>query len=309
MGTDYKDHFRFSLIALLTAGAVLLLAAGCDESTAAAAATKGEVVAATNETSAPARAEPVPAPAVPESEPEAAEESFVREQPVAAVPARVDPFTGTFVGTFRGETGTMTLSRDGRRVSGRVDDFAISGTASGDTVSGPLIDPASGVRAGSFELIPKQGGLEMRLTLRDPRTGDTVILPIHFARKTEQQPAASRAAEKTRDARLVGHWRYTWAKGEGGFSMAVDHHLVLRPDGTCSRGRGAVAGGSADVGFSSEGDGDTAASTGRWRTENRVLYVSDTPDGPMRALARYAVSDDNMMLTYGSGSKEVWERQ
>jgi hypothetical protein len=121
----------------------------------------------------------------------------------------------------------------------------------------------------------------------------------------QRQPAALAAGEAPRDPRLVGRWRHTYARGGGGFSVAVDDWLILNADGTVSRDSN-MAGGSDDGSFSSRRTGPKPA--GRWKTDNKVLYIAPE-GGEFRPLARYAVDRDNMLLTFGNGNKVIYDRQ
>jgi hypothetical protein len=47
---------------------------------------------------------------------------------------------------------------------------------------------------------------------------------------------------------------------------------------------------------------------GRWKTENKVLYIAPK-GGEFRPVARYAVDKENMLLTYANGNKTIYDRQ
>ena len=257
--------------ALLAAGAVLLVAAaGCGESPAAA--DEGGVKGGAENT--------------------------------AVAPATPDPFTGTFHATFDGKRAVMNLTRAGDRVTGNIDDVSVDGIISDVTARGSVVESASGALV-KYELVATNDSIEMRLSVTNPQTGEPVAVPpVVFTRRTAEQLAAEKAAEKERDGRLVGHWRHTYTRVSGGISIAIDYWLWLEPDGTCTRFSN-MAGGGVDIGF--EGAGDRTV--GRWKTADKALYTSGSPDGEPRFLGRYQVSDGTMLLTYNNGDKEIWERQ
>ena len=272
---------------------VLFVSAGCDGPPAVSSAPPAAPQAAANDfvtTSTPPSA---PAPA---STPKAA--------PTPAPSSNL--FSGTFQGGLNGARALITLEQDGDVVRGRMDKIPVSGTVHGDTASGPLVDPESGMEAGTFEITAKGSALEVRLVVKDPHSGVTVTLPpIPFQRVSATATRAARpAAPGQRDPSLVGRWRYTSTYVSGSFSVATDQWLILAADGTCSTDAN-MAGGGADSSFTASG-GD--APVGRWRSEGRVLYVSDSPNEEPQALARYYVEDGRMLLTYGNGNKKVWER-
>jgi hypothetical protein len=225
--------------------------------------------------------------------------------PAARADVKPEPFTGTFHATVNGERATLTIRRDGDSVSGRMDDVAFAGTVEGDTASGSVVEASTGAVV-AYELTPAGDGLELKLTVTNPRTGQSAAVPaIHYPRQSAAQAAAQATADAQRDPRLVGRWRHTYARGGGGFSVAVDDWLVLNEDGTVSTDS-AMAGGTEDASFSGRRSGPKPA--GRWKTENKVLYVAPE-GGEFRPLAKYAVDRENMLLTYANGNKTIYDRQ
>lgn len=221
--------------------------------------------------------------------------------PAAHAEAKAEPFTGTFHATVNGERATLTIERDGDSIRGKMDDVAFTGTVDGDTATGAVVDANTGAVVG-YELTPGRDGLDLRLTVTNPKTGQSVAVPaIRFTR----QSAELAAGDAARDPRLVGRWRHTYARGGGGFSVAVDDWLILNADGTVSRDSN-MAGGGDDGSFSSRRTGPKPA--GRWKTDNKVLYIAPE-GGEFRPLARYAVDRENMLLTYGNGNKTIYDRQ
>jgi hypothetical protein len=225
--------------------------------------------------------------------------------PAAKAEAKPEPFTGTFHATVNGERATLTIKRDGDTVSGKMDDVAFAGTVDGDAASGSVVEANTGAVV-AYELTPKGDGLELKLTVTNPKTGQSATVPaIHFARRPAERAATQAAGDGQRDPRMVGRWRHTYARGGGGFSVAVDDWLILNEDGTVSTDS-AMAGGTEDASFSGRRTG--AKPAGRWKTENKVLYIAPE-GGEFRPLAKYAVDRENMLLTYGNGNKTIYDRQ
>jgi hypothetical protein len=261
---------------------VMLAGAGCGESPAAA--DEGGVRADVQDAAPPSDRAP--------------EQSSAKSAPNA------DPFTGTFHATVNGERAVLTLARDGERLSAKIDDTALTGTIDGDVATGPLVDRNAGV-GGTYEITPSGLDVVVRLSLKNLQTGEAIpVPPIVFTRRTEEQLAAEIAAERECDGRLIGHWRHTYTRVSGGVSIAIDYWLWLDPDGTCTR-FSKMAGGDDGIGFESASD----RTVGRWKTADKALYASGSPDGEPRLLGRYQVSGGTMLLTYNNGDKEIWERQ
>ena len=225
--------------------------------------------------------------------------------PAARAEAKPEPFTGTFHATVNGERSTLTIRRDGDSVSGKMDDVAFAGTVDGDVATGSVIEANTGAVV-AYELTPAGDGLDLKLTVTNPKTGRSASVPaIHFARQSPEQVTTRPAADGQRDPRLVGRWRHTYARASGGFSVAVDNWLILNEDGTVSTDSN-MAGGTEDASFSGRRTG--AKSAGRWKTENKVLYIAPE-GGEFRAVAKYAVDRENMLLTYTNGNKTIYDRQ
>lgn len=109
-----------------------------------------------------------------------------------------------------------------------------------------------------------------------------------------------------RDPALAGFWRYTKSYASGDFSMVTEKYMEVRPEGTYSYGNGKVAGGGNSGSFGS-GGGDVI--TGKWRTENGIIYIDEGGYDNWVPYSYYYVEGNSLMLKYNSGSKEIWHRQ
>ena len=89
----------------------------------------------------------------------------------------------------------------------------------------------------------------------------------------------------------------------GDASFVSDKHLVVRPDGTYTLSSGGAAGGNGSVSVVVGGGGGT---TGRWRVRGNIVEISE--GGPFESYARFYVEGDDLMFTFGDGSREIWSR-
>jgi hypothetical protein len=104
--------------------------------------------------------------------------------PAARSDARLDAFTGTFHAAVHGQRATLVIQRDGDAVRGKMDDLAFTGTVDGAAASGSVVEAGTGAVV-AYELTPAGDGLDVKLTVTDPKTGRSAAAPaIHFARNT-----------------------------------------------------------------------------------------------------------------------------
>lgn len=109
-----------------------------------------------------------------------------------------------------------------------------------------------------------------------------------------------------RDPALVGLWRYSDSYTSGDFSLATEKYLEVNLDGTYKYGNGRVVGGGNSGTFDSGRGGDDFV-TGRWRTENGIIYI-DEGYGTWTPYCGYYVEGDKLMMKFNDGSKEIWYR-
>lgn len=110
-----------------------------------------------------------------------------------------------------------------------------------------------------------------------------------------------------RDPALVGIWHYSDSYTSGDFSMATEKYMEVRYDGTYSYGNGRVIGGGDAGSFDSGNDGSDVL-TGKWRTENGIIYI-DEGYGNWIPYCGYYVEGDKLLLKFDNGEKELWYRQ
>jgi hypothetical protein len=236
-----------------------------------------------------------------ESMPSSATTSPTSTSASGVTSANALPFAGSFHTTYQGSQSILKLEQSGSKLSGTIDGAILAGHADANTARGDLKDPQNNQIGGTFELTRRGDELDLKLTLRDAESGQTLTLPT-ITYKSGQPPPVSVQL----DPQLVGRWRYTSTYVSGDFSAASDTWLILNPDGTFEYGYGRVgAGGSSASIVTDRGD----AETGKWRAEDRVLMYQGTGSAAWQPFARYYVEGNNMMLTYDNGKRQVWERQ
>ncbi len=123
--------------------------------------------------------------------------------------------------------------------------------------------------------------------------------------ESDSSATASDAQSGSIDPRIVGRWRYTWAKGDpiSGMSLAIDEWLILNEDGTCQFGSSRAAGGTGSFGMDS---GPSELASGTWRAENKTLYLNGG-DGQWVCAGAYLCDDSHLMLK--AGGNKVYSRQ
>lgn len=127
-----------------------------------------------------------------------------------------------------------------------------------------------------------------------------------YSQEYDKSKDNSRENSSQRDPALVGFWRYTKSYTSGDFSMVTEKYMEVRTDGTYSYGNGKVAGGGNSGSFGS-GGGDVI--TGKWRTENGIIYIDEGGYGNWVPYSGYYVEGNSLMLKFNNGEKEIWHRQ
>jgi hypothetical protein len=106
-----------------------------------------------------------------------------------------------------------------------------------------------------------------------------------------------------RDERIIGGWRYTNSYVSGEFGAVSETYMQIFADGTYRYGDSQGAGGDARTSFGSGGGG---ASTGQWKTKDKVVYINEGYG--WEPYANYIVDPTSMLFKFDDGSKQLWER-
>ena len=211
----------------------------------------------------------------------------------------------TLLGKSRGKFWTGEINASGYA-------FTLSGTIDGLKVEGTMTDPQTQSTA------PFRARLEdntMIITIHDinPITNLEEDMDFVFSKtgtgttvaQTLPTPPPPRDVDPSKlDQRLVGQWRYTSAYVSGDFSFATDYFMQFENNGIIYITDGRTAGGGPSSSIDS-GSGDVHQNT--WKTENKQIYLNDPATG-WYLYAKYVVDENNLMLTYANGNKQVWER-
>ncbi len=220
-------------------------------------------------------------------------------------------YSGNFLGEQPGISSSAALTVKGKVLSGRIllngKHGTVSGTIIGDEASGQIEDLETGLHY-AFTSVMQDDALQMSIVF--PELGNMAV-DLVMQRGGEEIPAASAAAGQTgsRDARLVGTWRYTEVLG-GGYgdnygSMATDYFMRLHENGVAESWTGASAGGAWDSVFSASGGKEVVAQ--RWHTSGKTIVFSDPVSGQLRSVIYYA-DGNRIMLDDGSSQKKIFER-
>lgn len=241
-------------------------------------------------------------------------------------PQQSSAFAGTYAGTLSGTPTMLTIQQQGATLQGQVDaggyPYALSATASGATARGTLSDPQTGGTM-NVELSMQGDQLSLTLLVQDPNTGQMTRMPTLFQRsgagpggsaiggpaQVGQAPDPGGAASDgfERDPYLVGSWSYTESMTSGDASMVTQMFLQVNPDGTYATGNGRAVGGGAGWSGDTGYGGDVVR--GKWRTQDRIIYIQEAGSPQWVPYARYYVEGTRMMFTFGDGSRQVWHRQ
>jgi len=207
-----------------------------------------------------------------------------------------------FIGYILGVECQLKGSREADQWTAQIDAqgyiYNLSGSITGQGFKGILSDPMTN---GS---LPCEGTLSgVNLTLRLVENSESIELVFTRTSATPVTSSGNNPSKTTIDQRLIGDWRYTYTYVSGEFSFATDYHMSLHPDGTMVYREGRTAGGGSDVSIDSGENEDTHL---QWKTEGQTIYV-DGGNG-WEYLAKFAVDNSTMLMTYENGNKKVWER-
>lgn len=87
----------------------------------------------------------------------------------------------------------------------------------------------------------------------------------------------------------------------------MHHHIKrhINTDGIYSYGSGKVAGVGSSSSFNPGNGVDVV--NGKWRTENRLLYIEEN-SGQWKLYSGYYIEGNKLMLKFNNGSREIWDR-
>lgn len=174
--------------------------------------------------------------------------------------------------------------------------------------TGTMSDPQAGTSI-PYEAILKGNQILLNIEDINPNSGQMEKMQFTFTKSIDQEekinsPTSSIPATKSNhDQNLLGTWRHTESYLSGDFSFATDWFLWINADGSFQYSDGRTAGGGTDASIDS-GSGDIHEA--KWKTENKSIFV-DWGEG-WQLYAHYYQENNNLMLTYSNGKKQVWEK-
>lgn len=220
-------------------------------------------------------------------------------------------WSGVFSGNIEGTPSTLQINANGTGLSGNIDaggyKYVLKGTINEKNASGTINDPQTGGQL-QFEASLAGETIDLVIFSQSPGFGNPQRLSLRFTKGETAQSLPGNAPAGDgyqRDQRLVGLWSYTESYTSGEYSFASEWKMQVNADGTYLYGDGRVIGGGPGVSGDSGGGGNV--STGKWRTDGKVIYI-DEGQG-WQAYAQYYIEGASMMFTFGNGKRQVWQRR
>lgn len=238
-------------------------------------------------------------------------------------------WNGQFNGSINGTPSVLTLQQNGTTVEGHINAagyiYNLNGSSNGANATGRLMDPQTqgamdfsatlqGDQVTIFLEVPGQAGQNGQLQLSFTR-GQGGGSPGTMNQNGQNQNSQNQYSQNQngkgqmgqgnveRDQRLIGSWRHTESYTSGEFSMVSEWYMQINPDGTYRYGDSKTMGGDAGSSFDS---GQGGASTGQWKTSNKIVYINEGYG--WQPYANYIIDGYSMMFKFNDGSKQLWER-
>lgn len=221
----------------------------------------------------------------------------------------VSPWTKTYTGTLLGLPAELsgTVENDFWTADINIRGYILQlkGRISGNESSGNMIDNATGTST-PYKATYAFNAITISIRDINPLTNQEEDMQFSFTEKVESENTGTWSTNTADniDRAVVGKWRYTEAYVSGEFSFATDYFMQFDPNGTAYISEGRSAGGGPNSSIDS-GAGDVH--TGTWKTEGGILYLNDGTSGWV-GYAKYIAEPLRMMLTFGDGKKQVWEK-
>ncbi|MEL6670778.1 MAG: hypothetical protein AAFR61_01250 [Bacteroidota bacterium] len=218
---------------------------------------------------------------------------------------------GTYTGDIQGTPASLVFEQKGTALSGELKDqsgytYYLEGQAEGLSGTGKLTDSQTGTKL-DFETSLEGSQLSFTFYTYNQFTGERQPFHLQFTRANGQAPAQTQAQSQGGggDNRLVGTWRTTSSQTSGSFSMVSETYLQVFGNGTYFYGNSRVVGGGGAGSFDSGSDG--SGTRGKWKTQGEQILISEEGSG-FYPFARYYIEGYKMMLTYGNGEREIWNK-
>jgi len=230
-----------------------------------------------------------------------------RHDPTGGQAARSNGLSGRFEGSSGGQSLVVELSESDSLIEGTIDGVAVRGIKRGSTANGDFLTPDGTVDFGDWAVAAVSGGIYVAMTLVNLETGESYEVPtVHCsaARSPAVQQHGSQAIAGNLDSKLIGAWRHTHVYGSGEFSGVVEDELWLNADGTYREGGNAAVGDSNNSMITGPGPGVS----GRWMTQDRVLYVMPTGSNTWQMWSAYVCDGPRMLFKFSKSHSKIWQR-
>ncbi|MEO6133186.1 MAG: hypothetical protein ABIQ02_15195 [Saprospiraceae bacterium] len=230
--------------------------------------------------------------------------------------AQTSEWDGDFNGSLVGVATTISGQANSHQWKASVDAggylFNLQGDIEGTFCEGTMTD-IQNQESAPFSV--SLSGEHLTLTINDinPSSGlkekmDFVFTKNRNEAQSNTNPSQSgstnpSARDSQHDPSLVGNWRHTESYVSGEFSFATDWQMQINPDGSFIYSEGRTAGGGPDASMDS---GDGKVERGNWKSEKRVMWISD--GSGWQAYAEYYRENNYLMFTFNNGKKQVWEK-
>lgn len=236
--------------------------------------------------------------------------TFIAEQPRSSPGSggpRSTGLSGRFEGSSGGQALVVELRESGLQVEGTIDGLVVRGIKRGSTATGEFITPDGMIDFGDWTVTAVSGGIDIAMSIVNLETGEPVEIPTVFcavARSPAAPQQGSPAVAGSLDSRLIGAWRHTHVYGSGQFSGIVEDYLWLNEDGTYRESGNAAAGDANNSMITGPGN----AASGRWKTEDKVLYVMAAGSYEWQKWSAYVCDGERLLFKFSKNSSKIWQR-
>ena len=218
-------------------------------------------------------------------------------------------FDGHFVGKQTGISSTASLKENGSELTGSFDLNGRPGTIrariSGKNCEGTVFDIQM-QKTYTFTGSITNDSLYLSIVFPE-LNNQSVQLQLH-RRSNEDFPGSTNSVIGSKNAGLVGLWRYTetFSSGSGDSyaSFSTDYFMDFRADGTVFSWTGKSAGGMNDITLEGSATGKRA---GKWDTEGRTLIITDPGSGQKAVMTIY-VEANRIMLEVSDKDRKILTR-
>lgn len=218
-------------------------------------------------------------------------------------------FSGKFLGVLNGSEINVSLlpENNSNKIKGELwmnnERATINAVETNDIVKGTITEDNSNKTYNiKLEFVSKK----LHLSITFPEY-DNQTVTIELNKNDSENVTSKPIANKTRNANLVGTWRYTevLSSGSGEYyaSFSTDYFIQFKANGDCTTWTGKSAGGTNDVSINSSTG--TNVEQAQWYTNNNVIVFVNPSTQKEVSIPFYA--EENRMMLKGSVNR-VYQR-